>query len=348
MTSIEKVDKNFKVETNIQKDDIKFYNPEEKPFKIYGVFKENGCFRRMPESVAKNVSEGVFYHHINTAGGRIKFKTDSKYVAVNVKLSQKSKMPHIPFTGSIGLDMYDGVKYVKTFVPPISVEDSFEGVIDFEDEKMHDVTINLPTYSGVSEIYIGLSENAKILESEPYKNKKPIVYYGSSITQGGCASRPGNSYQAIIERRNNLDYINLGFSGSAKAEDEMIDYIKNLDMEIFVYDYDHNAPTVEYLENTHKKMFDKIREKHPTLPIIMMTKPKYEQTEYAVKFKNVIQKTYDEAIKNGDKNVYLLDGQELMKIAKYDGTVDGCHPNDLGFFSMAKAVGDVIEKILNK
>ncbi len=348
MSDIEKIDKNFKVETKIQKDDIKFFDPMEKPFKIYGVFKENGRFRRIPKKIAESVSEGVFNLNNRTAGGRVKFKTDSDYVAVNVKYNHIGKMPHFPITGSVGLDLYDGTEYIGTFIPPFDVEDSFESVLDFKDKKMHDVTINFPTYSGVDEIYVGISENAKILEFNPYKKEKPIVYYGSSITQGGCVSRPGNSYQAIIERRFDLDYINLGFAGNARGEDEIADYIKNLDMEIFVYDYDHNAPTVEHLEKTHQRMFNKIREKNPLLPIIMMTRPQYKPTERAQKMKAVIKKTYDEAIKNGDKNVYLIDGSDLMKIAEYNGTVDGCHPNDLGFYSMAKAVGDVIEKILNK
>lgn len=348
MSDIEKIDKNFKVETKIQKDDIKFFDPMEKPFKIYGVFKENGRFRRIPKKIAESVSEGVFNLNNRTAGGRVKFKTDSDYVAVNVKYNHIGKMPHFPITGSVGLDLYDGTEYIGTFIPPFDVEDSFESVLDFKDKKMHDVTINFPTYSGVDEIYVGISENAKILEFNPYKKEKPIVYYGSSITQGGCVSRPGNSYQAIIERRFDLDYINLGFAGNARGEDEIADYIKNLDMEIFVYDYDHNAPTVEHLEKTHQRMFNKIREKNPLLPIIMMTRPQYKPTERAQKMKVVIKKTFDEAIKNGDKNVYLIDGSDLMKIAEYNGTVDGCHPNDLGFYSMAKAVGDVIEKILNK
>ena len=171
------------------------------------------------------------------------------------------------------------------------------------------------------------------------------MYYGSSITQGGCASRPGMSYQAIVSRRFDYDYINLGFSGNAKAEDTIIDYIKNLDMSIFIYDYDHNAPTVEHLANTHEKMFKAIREAHPNLPIIMMSRPKFKLTDLEEQRLEIIKTTYNNAIASGDKNVYLITGKELTALCGNEGTVDNCHPTDFGFASMAKAVGDVIEKI---
>ena len=172
------------------------------------------------------------------------------------------------------------------------------------------------------------------------------MYYGSSITQGGCASRPGNSYESIVSRRLDADYINLGFSGNAKGEPEIAEYISKLDMSCFVYDYDFNAPTVEHLINTHQKMYNVIREANPDLPIVLMSSPKYRLTDEGKQRLSVIRKTYEDAKANGDGNVYFIDGSTLMALAKYDGTVDDCHPNDLGFASMAKAVGDLLEKIM--
>ena len=150
------------------------------------------------------------------------------------------------------------------------------------------------------------------------------------------------SYQAIISRTFNYDYINLGFSGSAKAEDEMIEYIKNLDMSIFVYDYDHNAPTIEHLEKTHEKMFKAIREKNPLLPVIIMSRPKHFLTAEEKVRRGIIETTYKNAISSGDKNVYFLDGEALTLLCKDSGTVDNCHPTDFGFASIAKALSDVI------
>lgn len=344
MADISKIDKNLKVESKIDKPDIEFYSAEDERFKLYGVFKENGKYRRMPKAVAKSVSDGVYGLHTNTAGGRVRFSTDSAYIVVSAVMSEVCKMPHMAFAGLIGFDVYVGDRYVKSIIPPVDVEEKFEGVVEFETDELRDITINFPLYSNVKDVYIGLQKGADIKEPPKYSNDKPIVYYGSSITQGGCASRPGTCYQGIISRRFNRDYINLGFSGSARAEDEIIDYIKNLDMSMFVYDYDHNAPNVEHLKATHEKMFKAIREKHPDIPVIIMSRPKHYLTDDEQKRLEVIRQTYNNAVAGGDAAVYLLDGGELTALCLNEGTVDDCHPTDFGFASMAKALGDLIEK----
>ena len=180
----------------------------------------------------------------------------------------------------------------------------------------------------------------------PYAIETPVVFYGSSITQGGCASRPGTSYDAIACRRLNVNYHNLGFSGNARGEDAMANYIKGLSMSAFVYDYDHNAPTVEHLRATHERMFRTVREANPTLPILILQRPVFCQSAEEAERLAILTATYEHARAEGDENVYLITGRELMAQAENDGTVDGCHPNDLGFASMARAVGDRLAKIL--
>lgn len=349
MKDISKIDSNFIVKTSLNKTDIKFYNVNEAPFKIYGMFYDSGCFRRMPEDIAKSVSEGVYNLHTHTAGGRVRFKTDSKYVAIHTKIPGVTNFSHMPLTGTTGFDLYvteEKENYVNTFIPPFETTDCYESVIDFNFAEMREITINFPLYNGVNELYIGLSEEASVNAADPYEIETPIVYYGSSITQGGCASRPGNSYQSIISRRFNADFINLGFSGSALGEDEISEYISRLDMSAFVYDYDYNAPSAEHLRNTHEKMFKKIRSCHPKLPIIILSRPKFYPTSGEMTNLEIIKTTYKNALENGDKNVYFIDGKTLMSLAGNDGNVDNCHPNDLGFASMAKAVGDILENVL--
>ena len=340
-----KIDKNFEVKTTIDKEDIRFFNVDEEPFKVYGIFRENGKYRRMPEAVAKSVSEGVYALHANTAGGRVRFVTDSPYVAIHAKMENVERFPHFPLTGSAGFDVYSDGEPVKTFFPPVDVTDGYEGVFDFPDTKEREITINFPLYSNVIELYIGLQENSSVKEATPYVNTLPVVYYGSSITQGGCASKPGMSYQEIVSRKLNLDYVNLGFSGSALAEEEIIEYIKGLDMAAFVYDYDHNAPTVQHLKNTHNKMFEAIRSAQPDLPIIMMNRPNYILKSGEMQRKDIIQDTYNNAVAKGDKNVYFIDNEKLCKLCGNNGLVDNCHPSDFGFYSMAEAVSEVMEKI---
>ena len=351
MKNIADIDKNFKVETNIEREGLKFFNPEKAPFKIYGVFREGDRFRRMPESAAKSVSEGVEYLHSNTAGGRVRFITDSPYVAVNIKLDKADAMNHFAFTGTAGCDLYvkeaDGDRYTGTFRPPTVTSMEYEGLIELDEKRMREITINMPIFSDMTELYIGLDENSCIKAPKEYKILKPVVYYGSSITQGGCVSRPGMIYQAIISRALDCDYINLGFSGNAKGEQEMTDYIKELDMSLFVMDYDHNAPTAEHLKATHEKMFKCIREKNPTLPILMMSRPKYYLNDDEKERRQIVKATYENAIAAGDKNVYFIDGSTLMSDEiGADGTVDNCHPTELGSFSMAQRIIPVIEKIL--
>lgn len=346
MSDISKVDKNFSVNTKIEKDDIEFLSADSECFEIFGVFREKGKYRRIPEEVAKKVSEGVLRLHANTAGGRIRFVTDSPYVAINVKMGDVGKMPHFALTGSSGFDLYVDNKFRQSFVPPFDISDKYESVAELLETGLKEITVNFPLYSEVKELYIGLKSGSVIKKAAPYKNKKPVVYYGSSITQGGCASRPGTCYQGFVSRRLNLDYINLGFSGNAKAEDEIIEYIKKLDMSVFVYDYDHNAPTVSHLEETHEKMFLEIRRANPDLPVIIMPRPRFYHKPEEVKRHEIVKATYENAIKRGDKNVYFIDHKALTALCREEGLVDSNHPTDLGFFSMSEALISVLDKII--
>ena len=349
MRDISKIDKNFAVQTNIGKDDVVFYDPQQAPFEINGVYYDNGQFRRLPESVAKATNEGVWSLHANTAGGRIRFRTDSPYVAIVVKMPEVLKRSHFSLTGSIGFDVYahDGdTWFCKSFVPPFDIVDGYESVIDMTTGGMKEIVVHMPLYSEVSEVYIGLCDSAKVEPPTPYAVQTPVVFYGSSITQGGCASRPGNAYENMISRRLNVDHVNLGFSGSARGEDVIADYIKGLDMSVFVYDYDENAPTPEHLQNTHERMFLKIREANPTLPIVMLTRPKHRLVEHEVRRLEIVKTTYENAKARGDENVYFIDGLTLLQWSGIDGLIDNCHPNDLGFYSMASALEPVLKTIL--
>jgi len=327
------------------KENIKFYSIDEAPFKIYGVYRDGEKYRRMPTSVAETVSPGVLSNSTHTAGGRVRFVTDSPYVAIHAEMGKLYKADHFAFTGSIGFDLYVDNRYEHTFRPDYSITDTLNRVNAYDGEGMREITIHFPLYSEVKALYIGLDENAKVAKAKPYRNEKPIVYYGSSITQGGCASTPGMAFQNIVTRRTGLDHINLGFSGNAKGEDTMIEYLAGLDMAMFVQDYDHNAPTVEHLRDTHEKLYKAVRAAHPDMPILLMSRPKYRLNKNETERRAVVETTYKNALAAGDKNVYFLDGEALTKLCLDEGTVDNTHPTDFGFASMAEAVCEVIEKI---
>ena len=346
MKDILEVDKNFVVKSEINKPDVLLRSALEPPFSLHGVFYEDGKFRRLPESAAQSVSEKVAFLHSNTAGGRIRFCTDSSYVAVAVQYGKISRMSHFALTGSAGLDLYADDVYAGTFKPLNKIIDSFQGVVDLGQRTMREITIHLPLYSEVTDLQIGLQESASLEAPTPYTHQKPMVFYGSSITQGGCASRPGNGYTNILSRRLSADHINLGFSGSALAEDAIAQYISGLDMSVFIYDYDHNAPNAEHLQNTHERMYRIIRKAHPQLPILMLSRPRARLNAVDQQRLEIIRATYEKARAAGDTHVYFIPGPELMVATGNDGTVDGTHPNDLGFHSMANALTPVLRQIL--
>ncbi len=350
MIDITKIDSNFKVQTDFEKPDLKLHNVRKAPFVIYGVQYENGQFRRLPEAVAKATSESVYILHAHTAGGRVRFCTDSPYITLHAKLPAVGKMPHFALTGSIGMDLYERVDgeeiFRKTFVPPFQIADTLEGIFECGEDGVREYTLNLPLYSAVSELYIGLKDGAALEAPSPYVNDLPIVFYGSSITQGACASRPGRSYESIIERRLHTDYVNLGFSGAAKGEDAMIAHLASLPMSVFVCDYDYNAPNAAHLAATHQKLVQAVRATHPHIPILLMTRPKVYLDESDEQRLQVVKTTFENARAAGDENIYLLTGKELLGEAGNEGTVEGVHPNDFGFACMAQAVGDWLQTVL--
>ena len=346
---ITKYDKNFASE-KFNRDDIHFYDVRNDPIKLYGIMTEGPCFCRMPEAVATSVSKGVLVLHRNTAGGRARFRTNSSFVALTVKMNSYCVMSHMTPTGSAGFDLYVGTKFQGIFRALPQYQEEYAGIIHLDNPngEMLDITINFPTYSNVESVAIGISDSATIEEPKPYSIETPFLYYGSSITQGGCCSRPGNQYQGYIERAFDANYINLGFSGNGKGEPEMADYIAEQEMSLLVLDYDHNAPTLEHLEATHEPFFLRIREKHPDLPVIMMSSPDLSHgIKQHKKRTAVIEKTYQNALKRGDKNVYFIHGDDLFTAVKDRDacTVDGCHPNDLGFYSIAQVLMKTVEKI---
>ena len=186
----------------------------------------------------------------------------------------------------------------------------------------------------------------------PYKTQKPVVFYGSSITQGGCASHSGNEYDHMLSRWLSTDFINLGFSGNAKGDAKFAEYIAGLDMSVFVMDYDYNAPNAEHLQATHLPFYEIIRKAQPNLPIIFISASNTEYLQDSDKRREIIFNTYKTAKKRGDKKVWFVDGATIYGKGGVDGrnecTVDGIHPNDMGMYRMAKAIYPVLKKALKK
>lgn len=353
MQTFQNLKEQFEKLTELGREDLHFHSVHDRPLRVYGIFFEDGKFRRLPEAVARTGHETVLEHHACTAGGRLRFVTDSPYIALVCRLPYVGKMAHFALTGSAGFDLYvksgESDRYVCSLRPSFYITDSIVRGFDFGSRARREITIHFPLYSEVSELYIGLCDGATLEEAPPYACETPIVYYGHSITQGGCASRPGNAYPSILSRRLSVDHVNLGFSGGGRGEATIADYIASLPMRVLVMDYDHNAPNAAHLQATHEPMFRKVREKHPDLPVVMMTAttmPRFSDDR--AKRREIIRATYLHAKEAGDENVYFVDGGALFDPYSDYATVDGSHPNDYGFVVIADALETILSEILKK
>lgn len=343
MLRIDSIDKNFKIDTIIEADGLCWYDPSGAPFLLHGVSYDNGGYTRMDSKIAKEVSDGVFALHRHTSGGRLTFETDSAYVAIHA-VCDKAQSSTMPLTGYTGFDLYldrgsEGLEFTTVFVPPTDMVREYEGIYYFREPGVHKVLIHFPLYNNVHSLYIGLQKNATLWEYSPYVLEAPVVFYGSSITQGGCVSRPGNSYPAIFSRMARRDFCCLGFSGSAHGEMKMAEYIASLPMSMFVLDYDHNdCDNLPQLSDRHEAFYKVVRRAHPYIPIVIMSAPYAARTFYQshpARSKAIIRQTYENAKRTGDW-VSFIDGERIFGRDKDAALADRIHPNDFGHLQMAR------------
>ena len=343
---ISDIDKNFSLAEVPQDLEITYCDAKEQPFSIYGIKFDGTSFKRMPLNIAQSVSNGVAGLCGNAAGGRLTFETDSPFVVIVAEMKNVGKMPHFTTLGSCGFDLYADGKYYKSFIPSYGITDGFAGIVRFPEKRSRRLLLNFPLYSEVVSLHIGLAPDSAVSAYHPYKDTLPIVYYGSSITQGGCASRPGNAYQSLIAQMNHIDFVNLGFSGNAMGESEMAHYIAKLPMSAFVLDYDHNAPSTEHLRKTHAAFYHIIRKAQPHLPVVMVTRPNFDRSQDTAQRYDIIYETYTKALKNGEPVQFVDGGSMWDDLSVGAATVDGCHPNDLGFYLMAHSINEALNKAI--
>lgn len=347
---IAQIDRNFLLGGSITRDDIDWYALPDEGFEIRGLAEaKDGMYFRLPEALVDRVSEGVNTLGRHTAGGRIRFCTDSPFIAYRAQLRYTGSMSHMPLTGSAGTDLFVGGRSRTTFRPADDRQEWYDGFADELPQGMKEIEMGLPLYNGLKHIYVGVKTGSRVELPKPYQVDRPIVYYGSSITQGGCASKPGNSYQGFLSRWLNADQINLGFSGHGWGETVMAEYIASLNASAFVMDYDYNAPTPEHLQATHEAFFQIIRKAQPDLPVIFVTHPPhgaFVDKDMEAR-REIIRSTYLHAKAAGDDKVWFVDGQTIFGDADiYDCTMDGVHPNDLGFHKMARTLYPVLKEAL--
>lgn len=330
---------------------MKTYCLQDAPLRVSGVplYEKTGKLQRLPDLVIKKLP-----HLKNLAlrcpGGRVSFRTDSPRFTVRVVLKS--------IRVDIGMSIYAAqsarvtlgagshIRDLGIVNPPNYQTHCFEKSFE-KAPQMEQITVWFPRNEPIEAIEIDLEDDAVVLAPEAYHYDKPVVFYGSSITEGGCSCNTNCSYNAILSQWLDFDYYNLGFSGNAKGEPEMAEFISTLDMCAFVYDYDHNAPNAEHLKATHQPFFQKLRQAQPLLPVLIMTQPAQVYSQDMIDRREIIKATYEAALAAGDRNVYFLDGETFYgNRDRHLCTIDDCHPNDLGFYRMATVIRPVLEQML--
>jgi len=306
---------------------------------------------RLPKRMKDSVSPEVWNLALQPSGGRIRFSTDATSVAIRVRYPNLDGMDNMHKVGQMGFDLYvDGVYWSSVFP---SEEANVEGLFYAEvSSKLRNVCIYMPLYHPVQILDIGVNDEANIWEPGPFSVRKPVAFYGTSITQGGCASRSGMSYQAILGRELLLDYVNLGFSGNGKGERELALATAEVDASCYVLDFGLNNQTPGEVEAVYGRFLDVLLDARPTIPIICVT-PIYCSAERFDQKKRELNEGIRQVIRDAvrdrsaeSERIGVVEGPRLIGPEDSDGLVDGVHPNDLGFQKIADGLGHAIFEVL--
>lgn len=320
-------------------------------------FAENGGeWFRLPVRLRDTLPKAVWNLGRAPSGARVRFRTDSNALAVRLDYASAPDMANMHAFGQTGVDLYlDGVYRGTATAKKDSKSGEPVEYVYFDlgarPRVERVVTLYLPLYKAAKLLSIGVDKPATIRRAPPYALPKPVVFYGTSITQGGCASRPGMSYEAILSRMLNLDFVNLGFSGNGMGEPEVARMVAEIDAACFVLDFAQNNKTVESLRAVYEPFLNTIREKHPTTQIFVITPISSAREMLAdhlgqlERMREHIRQVASKRIAEGDKRIEIVEGTDLIGPDRLDGFVDTVHPNDLGFQWMAEGLAHRLGKL---
>jgi lysophospholipase L1-like esterase len=336
--------------------DITWYNLSKFPVEGKGWTKTKHPYDRLPAEAEGVVRPPVWNLSHDSAGLRYRFITDADTLRGRWKLRKPNlALPHMPATGVSGLDLYvrtgDQWHWIGAGRPEHELNETT--LASGLKREKREYILYLPLYNGVESVEIGVPPNAT-LEAAPnrYAGKKPAVFYGTSILQGGCAARPGMAYPSIIGRMIDWPTINLGFSGNGKTEPEVAKLLTELDPAVYVMDSLPNLDVAEVGERV-QPFVKTLRAAHPATPIILVENVTYTNSAFVAAREakvtganELLRKLYDKMRASGDKNVYYVPTTRLLG-ADGEDTVDGTHPTDLGFLRMAQGMTPVVRQALN-
>jgi hypothetical protein len=309
-------------------------------------------FDRFPTAAQKTVTANVWNLSRDSAGMMVRFKTDATAIHVHYKLMKdRLAMPHMPATGVSGVDLYargDDGKWRWVMVTRPDKQEVKAEIIRGLAPGYREYAAYLPLYNGVESLAIGVAKGAKFEGLAP-RTDKPIVFYGTSITHGACASRPGMVHTAILGRRFDRPVINLGFSGNGRMDAAVGDFLVQVDAAVYVIDCLPNMQPADVTAKTIP-LVKQLRAARPDTPIVLVEDRRFTNdwiTPQKKKFHTdnhaALQAAFAELQQQGVKHLHYIPGDALYG-TDTDGATDASHASDLGFMRQA----DVMEPVLRK
>ncbi len=340
-----------------------WYNPMEEEFAVVqnqGWTREIGkSYQRLPDRAKEVVRKNVWNLSGNSAGLAIHFYTNAERIEVRYGVSGSFAMNHMPATGKSGVDLYaidsDGRWRILTdkFAFGDTITYTYGNLMQSDyHKKGFEYRLYLPLYNSVTWMEIGVPDST-VFFFAPVRKEKPIVVYGTSIAQGGCASRPAMGWTNILSRKLDMPVINLAFSGNGPLEKEMVDLISEIDAAMVVYDCLPNMGglTTDEVKKRTAYGVSAIRAKSD-VPVLVTDHIGYRNDEINIRTKesadrlnNASREAYDSLKAAGVKNLYHLH-QDSIHFPE-DGCVDNIHPNDLGMQVYADAYEKIIRRMLH-
>lgn len=351
---IEKLDQYMR-RAEINPGGLRWYDPRNGGFEVLGMhwFPAERRYHRFPQKMTGKVRPGLLQLAGCTAGGQLRFRTDSRRIVLSVRNTSDISSATMAETGRSGFDLYTGSPGEEVFWncarPVPGKADYVSEIFCVPDRTLREFRLNFPLYNGVEELSVALEEDAQLLPPSPLPVKQPVVIYGTSITQGGCASRPGSAFTNRLSRSLQAEFLNFGFSGHGTNDPEIAELLAEIpNPAMYILDSEANSVSAELIRERVPRFLEILRKSHPETPIVIVTKVPYGP-RYAAEipsFKEEFRTIYAERLRAGDRHLYFVDGSAFWGSDYTECTVDGAHPTDLGFAQMAQKLDPILRKLL--